>query len=558
MRWIGVLAGLCALLFSTEVMAYDQMHIALIKRINPTSDLALLAREQDRAQERAEDMELFLRKMSHYRWGEIKVKGFVLASDCDYNNPYYCEDDIQTMLPAIESEDFKPEWFNVWVSWVRPSICGMAPLGGKYSITYGGCTAATNIHEHFHNLGIHHAMKNGSEYGDTMSILGKSNRMNGLNTVNLLDLDLQWTEPSLLFFSTEILLTPVEIFPESLHISELQHVIIDPEGRTPVYLSMRKSKGFPYTSVGHNPSMVYVHIRGLEDHDEDNYDLRKSNWIDTLYVGDSRQITETVRVDYLEYDNETARLAVIVNGEELKTEPLVINTELPEIVPTLDQLHSGLWYNPDFPGQGFDIQVKGERAVLTWYTFNGTVNNATRWYIASGRIHDTTFDLHTVYKGELRAAGTVQMHFYDGVTGVINYNTTDHGRGSIPINQLMQSHSSALWYQPSVDLKGFSGHFYDDKLIMYWFTDGFRPHNIVTTMANSWQRWFMFMGVKDGDQYNLDIYEVTGGNFLMFDSVDIIRVGEAILHPDMQLEIVRMSADSFSEPGDWIPLTILF
>ena len=316
---------------------------------------------------------------------------------------------------------------------------------------------------------------------------------------------------------------------------------------------MRKVKGFPYLNGGMYEDYVFVHVRGT------GLEAWKTDWIFTLRPGDHRALNGSATVEYLEYKNETARLSITMGTPNMTLSPLTIETTLPDIPTTVDIFHSGLWYNRDFNGQGFDIQVKGERVVVTWYTFNQR-DSATRFYIASGNIADGEYDLYTTDSEVLIPIGTIQLHFFeDGTTGVVNFNTVEHGRGSIHIEALLLSFNdkSGVFVTPGINLVGFSAHFYGDEIVMYWFTHGDYPALLQRTGRITRQRWFTFVGKKVDSEYIMSIYETTGGSFATFDAVTGTRVGVATLRADMSLDI-NIIATGINPPKGVLSLQRLF
>ena len=61
---------------------------------------------------------------------------------------------------------------------------------------------------------------------------------------------------------------------------------------------------------------------------------------------------------------------------------------------------------------------------------------------------------------------------------------------------------------------------------MYW-TYGDRNHQYHNGVFT--QRWYYLDGVKNGDGYTFEIFEVREGRFLFYDAVNLVPVGEARL-----------------------------
>ena len=282
--------------------------------------------------------------------------------------------------------------------------------------------------------------------------------------------------------------------------------------------------------------------------------------------GSRKGLESGVRIEYLEYANETAKVNFIFQ-DQYDIEENEIPVDFPEklLSTELSEDHNGLWYNDDFYGQGFDVQVRNNKLLVYWYTFNEK-NDSRRFYFGSCDLAEgtETFDLYTTDSGTFDdpttakaiKAGRGQLYFFDKNNGVFNYNTDEHGRGSVEITPIAfsQHDMSGVWYNPERNYEGFSIQFFDqlNSCTAFWYTYG--PKTSSSSISK--QRWFMCNGSKVSDtEYDLTIYEVTGGRWMFFDDVVVKSVGTAkltIIDSGLNWDIdskLKIDYDIAAEPG---------
>ena len=69
---------------------------------------------------------------------------------------------------------------------------------------------------------------------------------------------------------------------------------------------------------------------------------------------------------------------------------------LPELAPRLDQRFNGAWFNPAAEGQGFNLEILENGAVVSfWYTY--TLDGRQRWFLIQGEIMDGVAEV-TIYE----------------------------------------------------------------------------------------------------------------------------------------------------------------
>jgi hypothetical protein len=516
----------------------EKKHIALFRKMPVGASAESEAKELARVQERAHQLESFWRRFARHKW-DVRVIGRTLPTDCVPDSPYFCESVMIEEAKKIDEDGFEPSYFHMWSTHqVGDNWCGHADHYGNAGVTYGGrCDIKSTIHEIGHNFGLHHANKDAREgadieYGDHSCIMGSGLKNTGLNSPHLLHVGLASDrEITIVEQSAQLLLCAIEIAEHAMHESESKHVIVRPEGKTESYVSLRKGRGFPYLPTI-DEKTLYLHTMDR---------IGKSSLLGTVRPGESAALPGGVTLKYLEHGNETARISLDFHDGN-RAGDLTIPEGLPAIDPPVDTgpQHTGLWYDPDFNGQGFDVSVRNGKMSVVWYTFAENTDTR-RFYIGTCDAADGAkgFDLYTTDNGtfenpsqaEAILAGRAQLYFLDDKRGVFSFNTLQHGRGSVEITSLSASSNpnSGLWFQPSREKEGFGIQFFDhlDSCYAYWYTYGrggsARGANIKK------QRWFMCSGKRSGEEYDLTVYEIRGGAWLSFDPIDVNEVGTARL-----------------------------
>jgi hypothetical protein len=521
-------------------VAPTKKHIALFRQLPENYNDELTEKEMKKAHEMAKGLEDFWRYYARHMW-DIEVRAYPLKSACDSLSPEFCKTAINQYIKETGLDGFDANYFHVLSSKSMKGWCGHADLGGFYGATYEGaaCNLKSTIHEIGHNFGLHHANEatradDNQEYGDETSVMGGDSIICGLNSLNMLQLEFDTDrEIKVVNQSQQLLMCPIELSQHVLHDNEHQHVIVQVPGAEDHFLSLRKDKGFPYRIKGGKGSTIYIHkiTSGAQ---------KKSLLLKRVSPGESTGIGNGPTLEYLEYNNETARINILFNKSD-KVEELEIPTDFPEKLKSveLSEKHNGLWYNKDFLGQGFDVQVKNGKMTIIWYTFNEK-DSSRRFYIGSCDVTDGTekFELFTTKDGTfedpksavLVPAGKGQLYFFNDKSGVFNFETPEHGRGSIEVEALALSENTmnGLWYNPARDREGFSVQFFShlNSCTAYWYTYG--PGGRYT--KNDTQRWFMCQGEKVNDaEYDLTIYEIRNGLWLFFNEIDVVNVGKGKL-----------------------------
>jgi len=546
----------------------------------------------------AANVEEFFDYHTSHSW-DVTVQGYAFAASCRPQPSYWCTQDAQQYLR--DTGQRQPDYIQTWApghyNW---SVSGVGQVGGPHSVlltTASNHTTRISVHEFGHNLGLWHSSTltdDGvhTEYGDHTSVMG-----NGFsfNAPNLIELNLDTSSPQATAFdnfslvpdtisiddkvydipaestlyirhnqgkvtsneyltnapkespmvvvdsSQQVFLAPLELRDVDLRSEEDRFVVIDVPNNNALFTVSTRKVG---PGGGNIEPTLMLHEPGVYIHRTPNRSNSTTLGRYPLKVGESKQIGTGVVVQYLEQQGETARVNVVY--DEVVPENTQMSTGFPAVPfgGSLAAEHSGLWYSPEFRGQGFTVFVKGNRALVSWLTFqNGSDRH--QYYLSYGSINEVIegVELWTTDGGtfadpstrEVISAGRSRLYFTeDG--GVFNYDMDEYKRGSVLLTQLLQSNDTlnGLWFDPERVGEGFSVIMYGDTMVAYWETYGYNPPTSPFDAAEpDAQKWYYSQGELNAQgTYNLTVREVSGGRFLRFDDVDLTNLGTINVTPN--------------------------
>lgn len=501
----------------------SKKHIAIIQMTPPVIDARQYETALAKATKSARDVEYFYWYYDRNHTWDFQARPFVLQSFCRVDPEDWCKPEIKELFKNVTH--FDPNYFQIHSQFIdsEDGFAGIGKLPGYYSTIYAGAPPRTDAHELGHNFWLNHA--GGTDRHDNSDLMAfiQLGGNPGFNSPNLLRLGFIADEDKTIIESTQqILLVPIELNNDATHDVEDRYVRLKND-RNDIYISLRKRRGTFYKpDIRANPEdTVFIHEYSI---------MLRTNLIKRIFPGD-RVTVYGISIDYLEYADERARINITYLRAPASIETLPLPVGLPQQSTNPSVVHNGLWYNPDFNGQGFDVQVKDNLMTVLWYTFNEH-NASPRYYIGSVDLNETNeFNLYTTDKQELIPAGRGKLTFSSDTTGVFNFEMPEHGRGSAALEALAPSNDpmSGLWIS-GVENEGFSFQFFhrkgQDTVTGYWFTHGIANRYLKTITS---QRWYMFQGTKIDGKYQITIYEVTDGKWLFFEQVDVDPVGNATL-----------------------------
>lgn len=516
-------------------------HVAIFSRGREDSDTDALIRT---AESRSEDVKDFWRRPAKGYWS-IEAAGFAIPEgerDCNYFPRVYCIHEMKTAYAAIPDNQ-KPEWNPTYWHVLGPrvkNLCGQASLGGTAGVTYG-CASDTTNHELGHNFGLHHARRRKSdgsidEYGDGTSIMGNSPNRAGLNAVNMYDLGLyEQYEVRAITTNMQAVICPHELAREIRHDNEIVYNMVkSPVNNQTYFISNRKGKGGFGLYRNSTPGLIYIHLK-----DRDGGSTLEVS----LEVGESSDAIPGVTVENLEFFNEVNLVEVkFKNDTSEVTKDEINRNPFPELLNgvELSEVHDGLWYDPDYNGEGFDLFVKNNKMSIFWYTFGDDSYGGPEWFLGSTILAEGVedFDIlttkgglfHDPTKATVIKEGTGQVYFFDEDRGVFTYNTETHGRGSINLTSLHKREDArdGAYFDPARTGEGLTIRFPDDgkRCTMIWYTYDYKS----TILGPGTRTWFLVDGKLVGDEYVCDVYMTTSRfQKINLDDVKLSKRGEATL-----------------------------
>jgi hypothetical protein len=237
---------------------------------------------------------------------------------------------------------------------------------------------------------------------------------------------------------------------------------------------------------------------------------------------------------------------------------------------------SGLWYQPETSGQGFNFEIRPEQSIIFggWYTYAGASAASSekagksgprqRWFsVTASYTPGQTSSTMTIYRntgGNFDAppitqgvpVGTATLTFQSCTSGRFDYEIDLDGTprtGSIPLTRLgsaqyceqgwtpsfslsQQGISPALdgaWYDPNTSGQGFQFHFLPQNgnlAFLAWYT-----YDINGQSAGSeGQRWYTVSGTYSpgsAQAFSMPIYQNSGGNFDAAPTTTGVQIGTA-------------------------------
>ncbi len=342
---------------------------------------------------------------------DVKVHADVVKYEyAPWNNNWNAKmfTDYKNRYDIFPQEEFDPRSFNYfhcWSHYHNPQYCGLGQLWNKYSWTQVTCGLHTIIHELGHNFGLHHANREGKEYGDKTCVMGSGKNVPGLNAVNVSKLRKEARRKyAFVENSQELYLAPLEtkdhcLFPE-------EHVLAEVSHRGSVWLSIRRHAGAVYDFNVPEADKLHVHTKVTGG---------KTLRHETISPGDTTRLPNGVICTYVEFDGRRARIALLY-GEAQDIGRKVEFPQFPLEPTPYKPWMDGLWYNPKYDGQGLSIND----GMMTWYGFQ------------PGEVHHDTYD-HLVKEIDERNSC---FHVLDRNNAILLIDDPYTGRDAIELKRL--------------------------------------------------------------------------------------------------------------------------
>ena len=523
-----------------DALTLRKIHVGLFRQVAVGTSEEEIATQLAITKKHARKIQDLYR--NYYRHvADVQVRGYVMEGSESTHPPTYARHDIDNYINTHDMDGFVPNYFSVHGG-TSSSYCGQGNVGGNRCTTYlsTACGTKTMIHELGHNLGLHHAgslSSSGvlSEYGDTNDYMGKDSKAKGFGSVALYRLGLESVrEVRHIPYTQQVYIAPVEMNRNYLRPNEYQVIKFSALGKS-YHITLRKVTGSRYNNDRDytNPTALVIH-----EYTRDRKSILQSP---TLYPGQIA-VVDGVTVDYLEYDDESARVNVVLSPTDSTPDNLPDQDTFPThpYAYRLQEWHAGVWHDPECVGQGIDLYVSRGRALMYWYTFN-LDDNSRRFYYATWDLNDKEFDIYTTRGGTWadpkqavpEKIGKGQLFFPDAGNGIFNFTTYEHGRGSIELTPVMrdsQDPANGAYYNPKRDGEGISARWSSDGeyCSAFWFTYGpdmipWGNEAIIQT-----QRWFTCQGSRHPEFPNVylcTVYEILDGEWTSLSETTLEEVG---------------------------------
>jgi hypothetical protein len=398
--------------------------------------------------------------------------------------------------------------------------CGQANLNSSIGRTNTdmGCGINTMIHELGHNFGLGHSnlwTPDGIQaYRDRTGYMGSNVQRTVNHVAHQYALGLH-DEDELLTVTKNcrFLLAPWETARRARHDDEYAFVRIAnispypvPGTTEPLFVSVRKRRGFPYTfyqNPGYLPETPEVHLHTVRG---------ASVLVHRLVLDEPYTGVEGVTISYVDVIDDRPLIEVVYDNDNTPVKDLreqVYDLDFPLEPGT--QPEPGIYGNPFTSGQGVELQQYKDKRVLYWYTFTNW--GKPDWFVASFAPGHTKADLLTVNsgrfydpaRGEQELVGVVRLLEHNGKIH-LDFSTKTHGRGSVEVEPVsgVDKYEVSTWYNPKRNNEGFTFYKKDDRIFGYWYTFDSKGERL----------WYYLDGTLGvGGTWLIDVY-ATKGSFI--------------------------------------------
>jgi hypothetical protein len=407
--------------------SFERKDIALVRVMGPGSEPAPLHWRGIR--EEARELQHFLRMTNKGEWTEVSVTPYIVISgqhkglSFDFLGP-----DVQAQLAEQNPDGYQHH--NYWHGrgGSAPGLNGQAWVDSTKAWSWGG-GIQTIRHETGHCLGMYHSGSPQNPYGDPECDMARGPC--GYCGPQMVNID----QISAVKESTGTdFLVPIECHADDLRSGECQILTIT-VGQDRIALSTRKL--WHQSLTGLQPQTmpegtIQVHkVRGSGDH------FGLPTYLGSIRVGESE---EFLGRQIQNAGVEEGVVMVCVDGSEPLPFPQPADPVGGDEIT--DDL-SGIWHNPDFAVQGFDLTVDGGSVSCFWLTHHPQGphsidylrdHHGQQWYRLYGHASDGIARLD-IYDHEDEKVGWGELKF-SGDRALFRFYTTTLGRDHWTLERL--------------------------------------------------------------------------------------------------------------------------
>jgi hypothetical protein len=463
---------------------------------------------------------------------------------------------------TYNEDAFACEYYHAW-SGASSIACGWGRVGRPGSMTYQTCSKGTGtmIHELGHNFGLRHSQTvtgnetdgyTVSEYGDPDCRMGRGTSRFNVKQIQRLEGISDEDIGNAGTTSQSFVIVPPNLHPAAMHPGEVKAVqksywtysiqdfhtnpferIRDlAKGKTretsKIKIHSFQAPGLPEsTGLGGGPNRGKTQRWSAVELFESGHEVGSGKF----YESENSYVNE--------YGSFAKRiLNFVVDGKQPEEN---LQTGFPKKVDGvyLDETHSGLWYNPMFNGQGFDIDVREGKLKFTLFTFSRQKETRTelnyafkeQQYVLTGSCDVTDgIEEFDILHGS-KVIGKGQLYFFNKDEGVFLYDTAEFGYNAIDLKRIASTTEDArsgLWNNSDVPNEHLSVNIFPANTIANE-KDIDRCYGFFNRDNN---RWYMFDGFVDRDEkgefFNCKVWQPNGGTgFSAANITDIEEVGTA-------------------------------
>jgi hypothetical protein len=546
----------------------------LVARFVPEgSDEATQQKWLKRVQKAAYDLQCYYRNYNRKNW-DFSAYACVILADVKVGPPSYARNYFDEWVAEnpVYDENGEQVKFTHFAAWgpISEEYCGLGTLSGNrccVNTKYTTCSTGTLIHEVGHNMGFMHSgyLDETSQYGNRADIMGGGgDTLKGLNSFHMCQKDFDTMQERFIVNdeNAQLLLTPIERSRYGMFPNMYQNLVLKRSGFDDIYVSLRKVRG-NHIPPSDNPPRINPENKLYAD-----VVLKGERYLTRRIKGDWKPsedlwvLPNGMALAYHEYEDEIASISVLKSPDEPVPVPLPIPKGFVPSLPssTVGKEHQGVWYDPWYNNQGFDIYINMDFKVNEetvpwivgyWYTYEWE-DDTRNYYFWTCPIQDAMkeFIVYKTKKGtwedpttyEEEAVGTGKIEFFDEMTGLIQLNMKEFGHLEIELTRLSPRSDhpmNGIWYNPDERGSGFTFQFFPNPVpneppmssaYMYAFD----------TLGN--KMWIMAVGKQRHDGvYDYVMQEVQGGVMLDFSQFTANDVGEMTARLDPYYKTIKVT-----------------
>lgn len=335
-------------------------HVALMRVLIPGEEET--QRHHDEVEQAARFMETEYRRRCKGQW-DVHITPYVLTQ-----YPYQRNVMGANWNWLRERIDGQP-YLHGWGGTLPGGILGHAFISGGRAWTAGHARVETLIHEQGHCFGLNHSGTPTNEYGERGSYMASGGGRNGFTAPHQRHLD--WIDPEAVY----------QLDADSSAIVYLISADSDAQARDPgVFKAIAIQKGYRgghFVGIFHGTLRMYTSEAGGS--------FSKTTMIQEHSLGHRHILggdESTPELELIDIRNGIYKVRVAWSqGMTAPDQPWPVPVVADDAV-LLTSEHSGIYWQTELDGQGFDCWFLDDQTVAYWYTYND--RGEPLWYLLQG------------------------------------------------------------------------------------------------------------------------------------------------------------------------------